>query len=634
LTAVPQLYVRDATVDEKDGAVLVPVLLGGAAGQAFTAPVTVSYTTADGSATAGTDYSALSGTLSFAPGQTVKNVVVPIADAGAKAPRTFAVTLADPTNASIADATGIVVIGSSDAPAVATPAVSAPADIVVTETDGYVDLPVTLAAPGTTAASVNYSPTGVTAHPGTSCTGAVDFVSTSGTLTFAAGETTKVVRVQLLDCPTVPGVVTFKLNLTTPVNATVPRPSATVSIVEDASAWTPNNTALPTLGGTPRGGQTLTADPGSWVGAPATFEYAWLRCDAAGASCGTIAGATDPTYALGPPDGGFTMRVEVVAKNGLGTGLPAYSAPTALVLSEPSAPQNVIATPGDGTATITFSPPEFGGGAPITSYEIAVSPGGTTVSDVTSPATIHGLANGTTYTFSITATSSVGTSPPAVATATPRGVPDAPTGVTGVRGNGQVVVSFVSPVHDGGAPVTTYTVTSSPAGITATGTTSPITVKGLANGTSYTFTVTATNAVDTSPASAPSAAVTPLGLPGVPTGVSATTMDTFAVVSFTPPASDGGSPITSYTVTVSPGGRTVTGTGSPIVVTGLTSGVTYTFRVTATTDVGSGSPSSSSNAVTPLELRPAGAPDPPAQAPRPDVPAPPSTAARPPKPAH
>ena len=90
--------------------------------------------------------------------------------------------------------------------------------------------------------------------------------------------------------------------------------------------------------------------------------------------------------------------------------------------------------------------------------------------------------------------------------------------------------------------------------------------------------------------------------PGSPTSVSATASDGQATVSFMPPASNGGSAITRYTVTASPGGLTATGTASPITVSGLTNGTAYTFTVTATNAAGTGSSASSSNAVTPQIL--------------------------------
>ena len=71
---------RDAVVDEKDGSARVSVLLGGPTGQASNSIVTVDYATADGSATADADYSATAGTLTFAPGETAKTVLVPITD--------------------------------------------------------------------------------------------------------------------------------------------------------------------------------------------------------------------------------------------------------------------------------------------------------------------------------------------------------------------------------------------------------------------------------------------------------------------------------------------------------------------------------------------------------------------------
>ena len=87
-------------------------------------------------------------------------------------------------------------------------------------------------------------------------------------------------------------------------------------------------------------------------------------------------------------------------------------------------------------------------------------------------------------------------------------VPGAPASVSAVPGVGSAIVSFSAPVGNGGYPVILYTVTASPGGSMNTGSASPITVGGLTNGTSYTFTVTATNAAGTGPDSAPSAAVT------------------------------------------------------------------------------------------------------------------------------
>jgi len=92
----------------------------------------------------------------------------------------------------------------------------------------------------------------------------------------------------------------------------------------------------------------------------------------------------------------------------------------------------------------------------------------------------------------------------------------------------------------------------------------------------------------------------PSSLPGAPTGVTAIAGNGQATVSFTPPASNGGSAITSYTVTSNPGNITANGSASPITVTGLTNGTAYTFTVTATNAIGTGAASSPSNSVTPI----------------------------------
>jgi hypothetical protein len=88
-------------------------------------------------------------------------------------------------------------------------------------------------------------------------------------------------------------------------------------------------------------------------------------------------------------------------------------------------------------------------------------------------------------------------------------VPDAPTIGTATGGNATASVTFTAPSNIGGGAITGYTVVSSPGSITGTGTSSPITVSGLTNGTAYTFTVVATNVYGTSSKSSASNSVTP-----------------------------------------------------------------------------------------------------------------------------
>lgn len=186
----------------------------------------------------------------------------------------------------------------------------------------------------------------------------------------------------------------------------------------------------------------------------------------------------------------------------------------------------------------------------------------------------------------------------------PLQAPDAPTigTASAVSGTATSVV-FTAPANVGGSAITSYVVISSPGGINGTGSSSPITVSGLTLGTAYTFRVTALNSYGPSPVSAASNSVQ-ARVPGAPTSVSATAGNAQAAITFTAPA-DTGNPagITGYRVTSSPGGITATGASSPITITGLTNGTSYTFTVAAQNAAGFGAESSPSGAVTPTPPR-------------------------------
>jgi len=184
-------------------------------------------------------------------------------------------------------------------------------------------------------------------------------------------------------------------------------------------------------------------------------------------------------------------------------------------------------------------------------------------------------------------------------------VPGAPLNVSAVRGNGQATVNFSVPASDGGSAILSYTVTSLPGGKTASGTGTSVTVSGLTNGTSYTFSVTATNSIGTSLPSVSSNSVTPATIPGTPTITSVIVGSSQATINFSTPASDGGCLITGYAV-FSSTGLAAADTLPPITITGLNNGVPVTFSVSANNCVGFGSASSVSNPVTPGLVRNSG----------------------------
>ena len=294
---------------------------------------------------------------------------------------------------------------------------------------------------------------------------------------------------------------------------------------------------------------------------------------------------------------GTSYTFKVKATNAVGTG-PDSAPKLGIPAKAPDAPTGVSASAGDATATVTWIAPSGAGngGDPVTSYTVTASPQGGTVTypaDRTlTSASFTGLANGTTYTFSVVATNTVGTSSPSAASnaVTPTSAPpNVPSNLVAsvTRAAGTVDLTWTAPAAPP-SPTTSYTVTVSPSGgsIAYPGnrTTTGATVTGLTNGTLYSFTVAANSTSGTSPASN-TANATPYDVPGVVRNLTGTVTSGTGSVSWDAPTSNGGSAITKYTLTVTPADGTVvypadrTQTGATI--TGLSSGTSYSVSVVA-----------------------------------------------------
>ena len=271
----------------------------------------------------------------------------------------------------------------------------------------------------------------------------------------------------------------------------------------------------------------------------------------------------------------------------------------------PSAPTSLTAIAGDRQATISFTPGSNGGSA-IRNYEFSTD--GTNYRALSpevssSPITIPGLTNGTSYNIYLKAVNAVGVSAASSSvTVTPSTTPSAPTSLSATAGDGQATISF-TPGSDGGSSITNYEFSTDGTNYSALvpdDSSSPVTISGLTNGTSYNIYLKAVNAVGVSAASS-SVTVTPSTTPSAPTSLSATAGDGQATISFTP-GSDGGSSITNYEFSTDGTNYSALvpdDSSSPVTISGLTNGTSYTIYLKAVNAVGV-SAASSSVSVTPV----------------------------------
>ena len=292
-----------------------------------------------------------------------------------------------------------------------------------------------------------------------------------------------------------------------------------------------------------------------------------------------------------------------------GAGIINASALLVSGVATPSAPTVVSATPGNRSASVVFDPPTRAGGSPISNYQYSLDGGTSWVTrspaSTVSPLTIAGLVNGTTYVVRLRALNAAGVGTASdTLSVTPRDVPTAPLAVSVTPDDQELTVRFSPPASNGGSPITNYQysldggtswVTRSPAS-----TVSPLTIAGLVNGSAYQVRLRALNDAGTG---APSGTLvaTPRTVPGDPVLGVVTAGDRSVSVSFSPPASNGGSPITNYQYSLNGGTSWVTrspaSTNSPLVLTGLVNGASYRIRLRAMNAAGAGVASDSITAV-------------------------------------
>ena len=353
-------------------------------------------------------------------------------------------------------------------------------------------------------------------------------------------------------------------------------------------------------------GATVAFNPPTDDGGLPITSYRATCTSTDGGVTRTASRATSPiTVTALTPSATYTCTVR--ATNSLGIGDTSQPSEPFVLASLPGAPTvTSVTVTGAGRVAVAYDAPAADGGSPISSYRVTCTPvdGGTarTVTAATNPITVTGLLIGANYDCVARAINLSGAGPasPAVAITIPA-LPSPPTvtdvSITGARRAG---VTFTPAPDVTNAPTLSFraTCTSNDGGTTrtATGATSPLTVTTLTAGATYTCVVTATNVSGTSAPSAPSSNLVVPAVPGRPVITGAAMSGALrATVIYNPPASDGGTPITSYrtTCTSANGGvtRTATSTTTSALVTGLTAGTSYTCSVTATNLSGTGLPS-------------------------------------------
>lgn len=228
--ALPGLSISDVSVTEgNSGSVSANFVVTLSAASLNT--VTVNFTTADGSALAGSDFTGGGGVVTFAPGEVSKTVAVQVqGDTNVEPNETFTVVLSGASNATISDSTGIGTIVNDDVSSAGTLSIN---NASAFENQGPIVFTVTLSSPSGSTVTVNYATSNGTAKGGNSKNS--DFVHQNGTLTFTAGQTTKSISITLRNNNLSEANETFFVNLSGASGAAISDNQGVGTILNDDS---------------------------------------------------------------------------------------------------------------------------------------------------------------------------------------------------------------------------------------------------------------------------------------------------------------------------------------------------------------------------------------------------------------
>lgn len=290
---------------------------------------------------------------------------------------------------------------------------------------------------------------------------------------------------------------------------------------------------------------------------------------------------------------GATYEYRVTSVNAVGESLPAQVSATA-TSHLPSMPENISITPSNASATLAWDPPLSDGGNPLDGYSVyrnnCAAPMAK-VADTTTPGfTDTPLTNGAQYCYEVRAVTVLGEGPASdTVRVQPRTTPGSPTNVASTPQNTQVVLSWTAG-SSGGAGIEYYRVyRTAPGGsetlvATLFGNVFTYTDTGLTNGVEYGYQLSASNEAGEGAKSAVHYA-TPSTIPTAPLSLRIEPHNARINLTWNPPTSNGGAPITGYVIQRSTGGtytdRATVGVSTSYSDTGLTNGQNYCYRVLA-----------------------------------------------------